>query len=128
MQKQWVTHTASPSTSPVPARTLYGCTCNQTVPIIPKSFYFNFTEFGVCKCWGDPHCESFDKRVMHFQGACQYTLARDGCTDGIPTGEPTFHVVQDNWREYEETDKEVSWAKEIYLLIYGHVSTTVHVS
>ena len=81
------------------------------------------TEEGKCSCWGDPHCRSFDGVFMHFQGDCEYTLAQDGCENGLKKNKPTFVVKQKNWDEYEETyGKDVSWAKEITVEIYGQVN------
>ena len=83
------------------------------------------SEFGTCRCWGDPHCESFDHRFMHFQGACEYALALDGCEDGMPAHnkKSTFLVVQKNSRTFGDvTSTEISWVKEIYVYVDGHVS------
>ena len=83
---------------------------------------FCVTEYGSCSCWGDPHCLSFDKKWLHFQGACQYTLARDGCEGGVNVSAPTFEVIQNNWKGKVAKPGVYSWTKEIYVLIYGHVS------
>ena len=60
---------------------------------------------------------------MHFQGTCEYTLAQDGCQNGLKTDKkPNFLVKQKNWDEYADTrGKPVSWAKEITVEIYGYV-------
>lgn len=77
-------------------------------------------EVGSCLCWGEPHCRSFDERIHHFQGACSYTLARDGCVSGSPSGTPTFEVVQKNWKK-DKPDSVVTWTKEIMVRIFGRV-------
>ncbi|PAA47595.1 hypothetical protein BOX15_Mlig002622g2, partial [Macrostomum lignano] len=75
-------------------------------------------EVGTCLCWGEPHCRSFDERMHHFQGACSYTLARDGCSDGKPTGPASFEVVQKNWRKNRPASV-VTWTKEILVKVFG---------
>ena len=80
-------------------------------------------EVGVCKCWGDPHCLSFDKKMTHFQGACKYILTRDRCRNGLPLATPpTFQVIQKNWRGLLPSQNLVSWTKEIYIDVYNTVS------
>ncbi|CAD5119519.1 DgyrCDS8121 [Dimorphilus gyrociliatus] len=76
-------------------------------------------EIGKCTCFGDPHCVSFDKKWNHFQGDCQYVLARDGCENGLPKQAAEFQVIQQNWRGAAETIGRVSWTKEVYVFIYG---------
>ena len=46
-----------------------------------------------CLCNGDPHCRLFDGTWLHFQGGCEYILARDACKDGTITEfEPNVSV------------------------------------
>uniref|UniRef100_A0A1I8JNB8 VWFD domain-containing protein n=1 Tax=Macrostomum lignano TaxID=282301 RepID=A0A1I8JNB8_9PLAT len=56
--------------------------------------------------------------MHHFQGACSYTLARDGCSDGKPTGPASFEVVQKNWRKNRPASV-VTWTKEILVKVFG---------
>ena len=78
------------------------------------------TEIGTCKCWGDPHCLSFDRRWNHFQGQCRYVLAQDNCNEGIPESSPTFQVIQKNWAR-DEDDTRISWPKEVTVRVHDLV-------
>ena len=82
--------------------------------------FFN-TEYGTCRCYGDPHCMSFDKRHTKYQGTCTYTMVRDGCTNGFPDGTPSFEIWADFFK-INEAD-EVSWVKAVYIKFHGYVST-----
>jgi len=49
-----------------------------------------------CQCTGDPHCQGFDRgAVLHYMGSCSYTLFRDNCENGLPSGVPTTEVIAD---------------------------------
>ncbi|XP_064610480.1 uncharacterized protein LOC135474810 [Liolophura sinensis] len=90
----------------------YQCRCNRGY----RGNGIVCEEIGICTCFGDPHCRSFDDRWLHFQGACQYTMVRDNCEgDQLPT----FQVLQKNWRRGDRVaiDTEVSWVKEITIII-----------
>ena len=64
-------------------------------------------------------------RHHHLAGACKYTLMRDNCEFGIPKGPADVLIIQKNWRGYEPIakGKQVSWAKEIAVRVFGHVSS-----
>ncbi|XP_033732371.1 uncharacterized protein LOC117321874 [Pecten maximus] len=84
---------------------------------------FNCTSVGICACFGDPHCTSFDGKVLHFQGDCQYTMATDGC-DGKP---PTFEVRSKHWNQNIPGLKGATWIEEIELILFiGGSSTTLN--
>ncbi|GFR96680.1 signal peptide, CUB and EGF-like domain-containing protein 2, partial [Elysia marginata] len=59
----------------------YRCICN-------KGFRGDGKEcipVGQCSCFGDPHCNSFDDRWLHYMGDCQYVMATDGCEGKSPS-------------------------------------------
>ncbi|XP_060071909.1 uncharacterized protein LOC132551782 [Ylistrum balloti] len=83
---------------------------------------FNCTSIGICTCFGDPHCQSFDGKWLHFQGDCQYTMATDGC-QGKP---PTFEIRSKHWNQNIPGLKGATWVEEIELLLHlGGENTTV---
>ena len=82
---------------------------------------------GTCRCAGDPHCYSTDGRPMSFMGACQYTLIRDGCEGGAPTGDKTFEVVVDFWRR-GLNDLDNSYVKEVTATFGNTVGFTASVA
>jgi hypothetical protein len=69
---------------------------------------------GVCRCSGDPHCQSFDGKWLHFQGACKYTLARDNCGGGAPNGEPGWEVSAN----FDRQGSSVSFVREVTVNLY----------
>ncbi|XP_064643492.1 uncharacterized protein LOC135497618 [Lineus longissimus] len=71
-------------------------------------------EFGSCACYGDPHCSSFDKKSLHFQGACTYTMVRDRCTEGRI---PNYEVAQKSSRRGNIQAPLVSWVKNVIIKI-----------
>merc|ERR1711976_275652 len=68
-----------------------------------------------CYCYGDPHCYSFDGTVAHFQGTCKYTMARDGCTNGVPSGDSTWEVVTNHNRQNPRAT--VSYVREVTVIL-----------
>lgn len=54
-----------------------------------RNLYFNpFFNPAIdrCRCSGDPHCLTFDQTLLHYYGACSYTLVRDECVNGSVNG------------------------------------------
>ena len=77
----------------------------------------------MCRCTGDPHCVSFDGRDLPFMGSCLYTMARDGCRNGVVKSPPTITVVVDFWRKGKDTD--VSFVREAQTTIGDVVSESI---
>ncbi|KAL5010908.1 hypothetical protein ScPMuIL_013213 [Solemya velum] len=74
---------------------------------------------GVCGCYGDPHCKSFDGKWTHYQNICRYTMVRDNCGGTLPsTNVPTFKVSALFWKKNRPTTA-VSWVKEVFVEISG---------
>ncbi|WAR04466.1 FCGBP-like protein [Mya arenaria] len=72
----------------------------------------------LCTCFGDPHCITYDTRLITYQGTCQYVMARDTCDDYDTT--PSFEVLVTfetrgkvkgpaSWVVYTDIGVEVSW-------------------
>ncbi|KAL5010907.1 hypothetical protein ScPMuIL_013212 [Solemya velum] len=70
---------------------------------------------GLCGCYGDPHCKTFDGEWIHFQNTCRYTMVRDNCGGTVPGATPTFNVVAQFWDR--DLDVAVTWVKEVYVTI-----------
>ena len=75
-----------------------------------------------CDCWGDPHCTTFDRSVLHFMGDCTYVMSRDGCKDGLPVEKPTFELQQTLWHLPGWHNKRVTFVKELKFIFKGIVS------
>ena len=76
-----------------------------------------------CYCYGDPHCFSFDGAYANFMGTCKYVFARDACLNGVPAGNPSWEVVINNDRMYEESEMAFVNQVRIYLNEHGLVSS-----
>ena len=82
---------------------------------------------GSCNCWGDPHCTTFDKSVIHFMGDCTYTMSRDGCENGLPVEDATFELQQTLWHRPGHRNKRVTHVKEVIFKYKGMVSRVYEV-
>nr|XP_057932502.1 kielin/chordin-like protein isoform X1 [Doryrhamphus excisus] len=60
-----------------------------------------------CIAFGDPHYRTFDGRMLHFQGACTYVLAKD-----CEGGDFSIHATNE-----DRGRKGVSWTKEVTVFI-----------
>ncbi len=70
---------------------------------------------GTCRCYGEPHCRTFDGLHVTYQGTCLYTMVRDNCTDGYPSGQQTFEVLAD----FQDIKRiGVSWTIAAILKLY----------
>lgn len=76
-----------------------------------------FTAVGLCSCFGDPHCISFDQRWLHFQGDCQYVMSKDGCHGTTPT----YQVLTTHWNQDRPEATGVSWVKSVTVILPGYV-------
>lgn len=78
-----------------------------------------------CKCFGDPHCLTFDGRDITYQGTCTYTMVQDDCIDGVPqnSGSKTFEVLA-NFAETDVNAPGVSWVKSATLIMSGRTVRT----
>eukprot|EP00106_Octopus_bimaculoides_P014548 XP_014781990.1 PREDICTED: uncharacterized protein LOC106877566 [Octopus bimaculoides] len=90
----------------------YFCRCNRN--FIGDGKVGDCHKIGICECFGDPHCVSFDQKWLHFQGMCKYTLLRDNCLNLNDT--PSFRVEALFWNK-DIPDQENSWVKEISVFI-----------
>nr|XP_011437301.2 uncharacterized protein LOC105335200 isoform X1 [Crassostrea gigas] len=71
---------------------------------------------GLCSCFGDPHCISFDQRWLHFQGDCQYVMSKDGCHGTTPT----YQVLTTHWNQDRPEATGVSWVKSVTVILPGY--------
>ncbi|XP_025071214.1 kielin/chordin-like protein [Alligator sinensis] len=62
-----------------------------------------------CQAFGDPHYRTFDGRLLHFQGACTYVLARDCHAEDF-----SVHVSND-----ARGHTGVSWTQEVVVQVGG---------
>ncbi|CAJ1086482.1 LOW QUALITY PROTEIN: zonadhesin%2C like [Xyrichtys novacula] len=69
---------------------------------------------GICSVSGDPHYNTFDKRVHHYMGACSYTLTKP-CNES--SGLPYFTV--DTQNEHRGSNKKVSYVRAVVINVNG---------
>ena len=79
-----------------------------------------FTAVGLCSCFGDPHCISFDQKWLHFQGDCQYVMSQDGCHGTTPT----YQVLTTHWNQNRPEAAHVTWVKTVTVILPGYVRTS----
>ncbi|KAK3105571.1 hypothetical protein FSP39_000840 [Pinctada imbricata] len=72
------------------------------------------TSIGLCTCFGDPHCISFDQKWLHFQGECQYVMSTDGCNQTSYT----YSVKTEHW-DQDTGIKGVTWVKSVTIDLQG---------
>ncbi|XP_036357403.1 uncharacterized protein LOC115209782 isoform X2 [Octopus sinensis] len=90
----------------------YFCRCKRN--FIGDGKVGDCRKIGICQCFGDPHCVSFDEKFLHFQGMCKYTLLRDNCLK--LNDAPSFRVEALFWNK-DITGQENSWVKEVTVFI-----------
>ena len=49
------------------------------VRIFKEYNYFFENKLLMHRCWGDPHCSTFDKAKFDFMGRCKYQLVSTDC-------------------------------------------------
>ncbi|KAL5010668.1 hypothetical protein ScPMuIL_012973, partial [Solemya velum] len=85
------------------------CPPGMTSPPGSDSLNDCYDDYSICQCRGDPHCTSFDKKRFHYQGTCEYLMARDNC-DG--SGNTNFEIYADFWTR-DRPNSRVSWVKSV---------------
>ena len=76
----------------------------------------------MCACFGDPHCLSWDSRLLTFQGKCQYVMASDHCAENPDT--PKFEVY--STFTDRNSNLPVSWVQDVTVKINNYVSFLFH--
>lgn len=105
------THNCDPNAQCVNTEGGFFCRCK-------RNFRGNGTlgfceRIGICQCFGDPHCLSFDDKWLHFQGKCKYMMVSDKCSANAI---PTFEVQTLFWDEHGP-NKGFTWVKEVTVII-----------
>jgi hypothetical protein len=80
-----------------------------------------FSAIGICTCFGDPHCISYDQKILHFQGDCQYVMSQDGC-DGSPQ---TFQVLTKHTNRNLPGVTDATWIEKVTVKSPHYVSSIV---
>ncbi|CAH1775918.1 unnamed protein product [Owenia fusiformis] len=91
----------------------YRCLCKPGFRSMNGECY----EIGICSCFGDPHCSSYDGYMLHFQGVCSYVMSRDNCSHGQIVGEPNFEVIITNVGEPDVLHG--SWVRALQVNVFG---------
>ena len=97
----------------IPEQVIYKYSCNMYHVFPP-------TAVGLCSCFGDPHCISFDQKWLHFQGDCQYVMSQDGCHGTTPT----YQVLTTHWNQNRPEAAHVTWVKTVTVILPGYVRTS----
>ena len=83
------------------------------------------TDVSSCACSGDPHCYSYDKSWLHFQGTCHYVLSRDNCDGGVPTKDPTWEVINNN--DGGSPTATVSYIRQAQVNLFEYDLVSIHI-
>ncbi|CAF0944073.1 unnamed protein product [Brachionus calyciflorus] len=71
-----------------------------------------------CNCWGDPHCNTFDKAKFDFMGRCKYDLVTTDCfNQTLPNGLIPFSVSQKQETRHGKTN--VAYIQYIDVNVYN---------
>jgi hypothetical protein len=70
----------------------------------------------MCFATGDPHYFTFDREMLHFQGACKYDMVSPKAS---ATGMPNFNVYVKN--ERRGSNSHVSYTKYVEVQVAGTV-------
>lgn len=73
-----------------------------------------FPEVDSCYIYGDPHHNTFDKQVIHYQGVCKYILSRHLPGDNLTD----FTIYVRNENRYN--DPLVSYIRYLQISIFGY--------
>jgi len=71
-----------------------------------------------CTCFGDPHCRTFDRLRLSYQGTCKYNLASINATTPLPTGFSAFQIYARNEQRVGST--VVSYDRYIEVVYSNH--------
>ncbi|XP_052804943.1 uncharacterized protein LOC128234628 [Mya arenaria] len=91
----------------------YDCRCDRNF----RGDGFTCEPLALCTCFGDPHCITYDTRLITYQGTCQYVMARDTCDDYDTT--PSFEVLV-TFETRGKVKGPASWVKEVTFNIYDY--------
>ncbi|KAL5020776.1 hypothetical protein ScPMuIL_002141, partial [Solemya velum] len=69
--------------------------------------------YSLCLCKGDPHCITFDNKLFHYQGSCEYLMATDDCGDNVIWN---FKIYADFWHRGRQST-HVSWVKSLQIVL-----------
>ena len=102
--------------------------CHNRANAAPTGLFFRCAEVSACFASGDPHYRTFDGKMIHFQGACKYTLASKSAA--MRPDLPYFEVLSKN--ERRNGDDRWSYIKCIEVNVYGYSisvcrNKTIHV-
>ncbi|XP_041371516.1 uncharacterized protein LOC121385046 [Gigantopelta aegis] len=93
----------------------YSCACKRGFKDNGNATKGDCEPQGLCACYGDPHCISFDKKFLDFQGQCTYVMAQDGCQGELRT----FQVLINTWNQDRPGITSVSWVKAVIIKMKG---------
>lgn len=105
------THNCDPNAKCINTEGSFFCRCNRNY--IGNGKLGSCERIGICQCFGDPHCISFDNKWLHFQGKCKYVMATDRCPGNAA---PTFEVQTLHWDDLGP-NSGFTWVKEVTVLI-----------